>query len=198
MVHVMEKGSYLSTILRSEKTVFSSKDIAMLWRDSNRNVVASRLNYFLKKGQLYRIRRGFFAKDKNYNHFELAGRIFLPSYISFETVLGQAGVTFQFYSQIFVAAYLSREIICEEQKYSFRKIKDNILSNQAGVENRGSYSEASPERAFLDVLYINKDYHFDNLDVLNWEKVFEILPIYENKRMEKKVSEFHKYFLEEQ
>jgi len=54
---------------------------------------------------------------------------------------------------------------------------------------------ATPERAFLDVLYLNKDYYFDNLSGLNWEKVFEILPVYEgNKRMERRVKEQYKEF----
>ncbi|MFA5421154.1 MAG: hypothetical protein WC280_04010, partial [Patescibacteria group bacterium] len=53
---------------------------------------------------------------------------------------------------------------------------------------------ATKERAFLDRIYISKDYYFDYLDILNWDKVFEILPIYRNKRVDKKVQEyFRKY-----
>jgi hypothetical protein len=32
------------------------------------------------------------------------------------------------------------------------------------------------------------------LDVLDWDKVFEILPIYRNKRMDKKVQEYFKHY----
>ena len=39
-----------------------------------------------------------------------------------------------------------------------------------------------------------EDYHFDNLDSLDWDKVFEILPIYHNKRMEKKVREYFEHY----
>ena len=60
---------------------------------------------------------------------------------------------------------------------------------------KDNYFIAVPERAFLDIVYLNKDYHFDNLSVLNWNKVFEILAIYGgNKRMEKKVKEYYKNF----
>ena len=48
---------------------------------------------------------------------------------------------------------------------------------------------ASKERAFLDIMYINKDYYFDNLIGIDWDKVFKILPIYNNKRMTKKIKE---------
>jgi len=189
----MEKGDYISTILRSKKTVFSFKDIALLWGDSG-NAARVRVNYYFKNGDLYRIRQGLYAKDKNYDKYELAAKIYTPSYISFETVLGKAGITFQYYGQIFVASYLAREITVDGQTYSFRKIKDIVLTNKAGLENKGEYLTASKERAFLDTIYINKDYHFDNLSPLDWDKVFEILSIYENKRMAKRVKEFFEHF----
>jgi len=190
----MDKGQYLSAILRCGKTVFSFGDIAMIWGESGL-VARVRLNYYVKSGELFRIRRGIYAKDKNYDKLELASRIFTPAYVSFETVLGKEGVTFQHYSQIFAASYLTREISCDNQKYSFRKMKKTILSNSVGVENKSNCAIAVKERAFLDILYINKDYHFDNLSPLDWNKVFEILPIYGNKRMDKKVKEIHKNFI---
>ncbi|MFH1610794.1 MAG: hypothetical protein ABIA91_02780 [Patescibacteria group bacterium] len=189
----MKKGKYISTILRSKKTVFSFKDIVMLWGDSS-DAVRVRINYHIKDGGLYHIRKGFYAKDEKYNRLELATRIFTPAYVSFETVLGQEGLTFQYYGQIFVASYLSREIKCDGQTYSFRKIKDEILINKIGLKNEGEYLTASKERAFLDVMYINKDYYFDNLSPLDWDKVFEILPIYNNKRMTKKVQDIFEHY----
>lgn len=182
----MKKGNYILAILRSKKTVFSFKDIVLLWGDSG-NVARVRINYYVKKGDLYRIHRGFYARDKNYDRFELATKIYTPAYVSFETVLGQAGITFQYYSQIFIASYLSREIVVDGQIYSYRKIKNSILTNGVGLEHKENYSIATPERAFLDVFYLKKDYYFDNLSSLNWDKVFEILPFYNNQRMVKKV-----------
>ena len=120
----MKKGLYLSTILRSPKTVFSYDDFAMLWGEPASDAVRVRLNYYASHGDLHRIRRGLFAKDQNYNRLELATRIFTPSYVSFETVLSREGVIFQFYSQVFVASYLTREITIDDQLYSFRKIRN--------------------------------------------------------------------------
>ncbi len=58
-----------------------------------------------------------------------------------------------------------------------------------------TYSIASPERAFLDILYRTKQYHFDNLEPLDWVKVYELLPIYgENKSMRKRVDMYHTSF----
>lgn len=190
----MEKANILN-ILRTNKTVFSFKDILLNSKEKKPALARRRINYYVKKGELYSIRRGLYAKDKNYDKFELATRIFTPSYISFETVLGKAGVTFQYYSQIFVVSYLTREITTDGQKYSFRKIKDSVLTNNAGLKHEENYSIATPERAFLDVIYLRKDYHFDNLSSLNWDKVYEILPIYGgNKEMAKRVDKYHKSF----
>ena len=192
----MHKGNYLTTILRSPKTVFTNQDIAMLWGEPSSDAVRVRLNYYVKQGNLYRLRRGLYAKDKNYNKLELATRIFTPSYVSFETVLSREGVIFQFYSQIFVASYLTREITIDDQLYSFRKIRNSLLTNSIGVELKDESSLATKERAFLDTLYLNTDYHFDNIDGADWEKVFEILSIYGNKRMDKKVKELYQHVLD--
>lgn len=181
----------LSDILRSPKAVFTFKDVSILWEDPDRKSVISGINYYVRRGQIYRVRRGIYAKDENYNKDELATRIYTPSYISFETVLGRAGINFQVSNQIFLASYLTRDIIADNQIYSFRKIKDAILVNPSGVEQANETSIASCERAFLDTLYINPNYHFDKLDILDWDRVFEILPIYQNKKMIKIVNKWH-------
>lgn len=188
----MPKGNYLSAILRSSKTVFSTKDIALLWNEPSTATTRVRLNYYVKKGDLYRIRKGLYAKDRNYNMLELATRIFTPSYVSFETVLAKEGLIFQYYDKLFVASYLAREITIDQQTYAYRKIKTAVLINTTGVENVNETSIATKERAFLDILYVNADYQFDNLRSLNWEKVFEILPIYRNQRMGKKVTSIYR------
>lgn len=186
----MKKKDYLSIILRSKKTVFSFKDIVLLWGDSG-SATKTRINYYVKNGDLHHIRRGFYAKDENYDRREFATKIYTPAYVGLETILGQSGINFQYYDKIFAVSYLTREIECDGQKYSFKKIKNSILTNQTGLENKGEYFVASKERSILDILYLNNDYYFDNLSSVDWDKIFEILPIYKNKRMTKKVKEIY-------
>lgn len=188
------KGEYLDVLLRSPKTIFSGKDVALLWGEEREQKVSSRLNKYARSGKLIRLRRGFYAKDKNYNRFELATRIYTPSYISFETILTRTGINFQYYGNIFVASYVTREIEADGQKISFIRMKDYVLSNTVGVEHQNGVAAAIKERAFLDRIYISKDYHFDNLNALNWDKVFEILPVYHNKKMEKRVNDYFKHY----
>lgn len=183
----------ITKLLRSDQTVFSFQDIALLTGENNPALLARRLSHYRTKGELYPLRKGFYAKDKNYNPLELATKIYTPAYISFETVLAKAGIIFQYYRQIFVASYLKREITVQDQTYTFRKIKESVLTDHTGIEIKGKYAIASPERAFLDMIYLMKDYHFDNLRSLSWEKVLAILPIYGgNRRMKKQVESYYR------
>jgi hypothetical protein len=192
------KGEYLESLLRSPKTIFSTKDVVLLWGEQTESAVRVRLNYYVRTGKLIRVHRGFYAKDKNYDRFELATRIYTPSYISFETVLTREGVNFQYYGNIFVASYVNREINADDQKITFVRMKDYVLSNTVGIGHKEGYAIATRERAFLDRIYVSKDYHFDNLANLNWNRVFEILPIYHNKRLERKIKEYFRSFQESQ
>lgn len=188
------KGEYLETLLRSPKTILTTKDIALLWGEEARNAVRVRLSKYAKTGRLIRVCRGVYAKNEDYDRFELATRIYTPSYISFETVLTRSGVNFQYYGNIFVASYITRDIVVGDRTMSFIRIKENVLSDPTGIDHSGAYSIATKERAFLDRVLVSKDYHFDHLDVLDWDKVFELLPIYRNKRMEKKVEEYFSHY----
>ncbi|MEK7123085.1 MAG: hypothetical protein AAB855_04510 [Patescibacteria group bacterium] len=183
----IKKGNYLSAILRSHKTVFSTSDIALIWQEPVDRTAKERLQYYVRTGKLIRLRRGIYAKDSAYDRYELAVHILCPAYVSFESVLGAAGVTFQYSSAIFIASYTTREIVCDGQTYSFRKIKDTALVNPKGIDQTRHYSIATPERAFLDTVYKSDAYHFDNLGSLNWDRIRAILPIYESTRMEKRV-----------
>lgn len=183
----MNKGNYLAAILKTDKTVFTFKDIALLWQEPVSQATKVRINYYVKKGELIKLRRGIYAKTRNYSKLELATRVFTPSYVSFESVLAREGLIFQIYEKIFVASYVSREITIDKQVYAFRRIKFAVLTNSLGVLHGGGTSIAGKERAFLDTMYANADYHFDNLQSLDWEKIFEMLPIYSNMRMEKRV-----------
>lgn len=185
MKNIPIKGEYLEILLRSKQTVFSTKDIALLWNESNNRIVTNRLKDYVKRGKIIRIHKGLYSKDNDYDRLELATRIYTPSYISFETVLTKNGVNFQYYSNIFVASYVNREIIVDNQKITFIRMKDYVLSNNIEIEYINNYPIATPERAFLDRLYISKDYHFDNLSNIDINKILKIVSIYNNKKLEK-------------
>lgn len=179
-------------IYKLPNTVFTTKDVAIRFGETDLNIIKARLNYYVRTKRLIALRRGVFAKDKDYDKFELATKIYTPAYISLETVLQREGMIFQYYRTIFVVSYLSREIVVDGTTYLYRKIKDRVLTNLAGIETKDRYFIASRERAFLDVLYLYGSYHFDNLGPLNWDLCFQILPIYENKALGRRLNRLFK------
>lgn len=190
--------NFFKELLQTNQTVFSFKDLLIKYRGIQVKTLKSKLHYYLKNNDLYHIRRGLYAKNEKYDRFELATKILTPAYISFESVLSSAGIIFQYSSHIFIASYQTRTLVCDGQTYVFKTIQPTILTNSAGIESRQNYSIACPERAFLDIVYRHKEYHFDNLEPLDWKKVYEILPIYgEHKAMKNRVDQYYKFFKNE-
>lgn len=188
--------NFLTIIYGSRQSVFTSMEIAILIGEKNADKLKSKLAYYVKTGKLIRLRRGIFSKNDSYDKNELAVRIFTPAYVGFETVLLKEGVIFQYNESIFVASYLSRKLKFEENKFTYRKLKNEILINQKGLINKGTYFEATKERAFLDMLYLFGSYYFDNLGGINWNICYEIIPIYGNKALEKKLKNYQKKYAE--
>jgi hypothetical protein len=153
-------------IFNTSESVFDLKDLAFLLWENNYNNLKSRMAYYVKKWYLKRIRRWIFVK-KNFDKFELACKIYTPSYISFETVLQKEWVIYQYDETIYLASYLSRNITIKdwekEIKICYRKLKDDILYNPIWVEKREFYNIADLKRAVSDMKYLKPDFYFDNL-----------------------------------
>lgn len=174
-------------LYNSSQTVFTLRGIALLIGEEREGVLAKRLNYHVQNGKLLNLRRGIYAKP-GYNPEELAGLLFRPSYLSLEYVLQRAGVVFQYDSQLTSVSYLSRMVEVDGNECQYRRIKGEILIETKGIERHGNVNIATPERAFLDVMYLNSEYYFDNLRPLNRKLVLELLPVYRNKRMAERVN----------
>jgi hypothetical protein len=145
------------------------------------------LNYYVKRGKLLNPRKGFYAKE-DFKVEELACLLFPPTYISLEYVLQRAGIIFQYDSAITNISYLARNIEINNQTIRYHQIKGEILTNTTGINlNKDHINIATPERAFLDILYLKKDFYFDNLNVLNKKTIEKLLPIYNSKTVVKTV-----------
>lgn len=184
----------IAKLYQTPKTVLTGKDLALIWQETNPNNLKAKIAYYVKRGVLIRLTRGVFAKDKNYDPKELATSIYTPSYISFETVLREAGVIFQHYDVIFVAGPWSKTVKIDRTTITFRKLKEIVLFSPNGIENKNHYSIASVERAFLDTIYLSPNYYFDNLRPVNWEKCFDIAPIYHNRQMINRLKTYQKEY----
>ena len=184
----------IAKLYQSPKTILTNKDLSLVWEETNLNNLKAKTAYYVKQGALIRLTRGVFAKNANYNAKELATSIYTPSYISFETVLRESGIIFQHNDTIFVAAPWSVTKKIDKYNFTFRKIKDSVLFSSVGVKNENNYSIATPERAFMDAIYLFPKYYFDNLKSINWEQCAELVKIYDNKQLIKRLKKYQKQY----
>lgn len=171
-------------LLQQPQTVFKVADIAMISGVTDAVSISQRMAYAIRKGLFVSPRKGVYAKP-GYSITELAGCLYTPSYLSMEYVLQQEGVIFQYSSEITMASYLNRRVEVDGKNLVYRKLKNSILTNTLGVQG-GILSVASKERAFLDMLYLNANCHFDNPSVLDKDAISRLLPVYNSPTLTKR------------
>lgn len=187
------KNDILFTIYQSKRTIFRLNEIAMLTGESDFTSLNQRLNYHVRTGKLVNPRKGIYAKH-GYNKEELACAVYSPCYISLEYVLQKHGVIFQYDSRITMVSYLTRNIEIEGQIFQFRKIKEIMLVNTTGIEQKQNHVNiATAERAFLDTLYLSPNFYFDNTQLLNKKMIFELLPCYQSQALTVRVNKILKH-----
>lgn len=186
MVHRKRKDIILS-IYQDDRTVFRLVDVAMLTGETDRYSLGKKLNYYVKTGKLLNPRKGIYTKPA-FDPEELACHIYTPSYVSLEYVLQKNGVIFQYDRQITMVSYLSRSIVTADIVIRYRKIKGELLVINKGLTHPSPHvTMALPERAFLDLLYLDSHFYFDNLRVLNKSLVKTMLPEYRSKALTQRV-----------
>lgn len=190
----MTSYNSIAKLLQTKMTIFSNEDLAIIWQITNRDYLKSKIYRLVKSGQLLRLRSGIFALDKNYDRFELANKLVVPSYIGFETILATEGVIFQYDSKIYSASRQNREIQIDDQQYLYRKIKDSVLLNKIGIKCDGIVCKAGKERALVDILYLQPTFYFDNLNNIDWDLCFDIAQIFQNKSLTRRLNKLKEVY----
>lgn len=181
------QNQLLLDLYKDKASVFTMQKIAMAYGQGlDRNMVKNRMIGYVRKGEILNPRKGIYAKP-GYDENELACLLYSPSYISLEYVLQRSGVIFQYSDEITIVGNLSRSLEIDGKVYRYRKIKGKILIDTSGIIREGNVNIASPERAFLDTLYLDSNYYFDNPSLLDKEKVVSLLPIFSSKTLERRV-----------
>lgn len=174
----IEKNKILNEILRSKNTVFTFKELSLKFPKIKDVNLRKQISYYCNQGDLIRLRRGIYAKDKDFDPYELAGKIYTPSYISFETVLRNEGMIFQNYKTIDIASQVNRVLKIMGIKIKYIKMPDRVLINRSGLIQKNFYTIANKERAFTDILYKNKSYYLDNGNKIDQNIIKEYKKIY--------------------
>jgi hypothetical protein len=179
-------------MIKSGQSVFRSSDLAILWKIQDRDYLKNKIYRLVKAGALQRLRPGLFAWSEDYDPMLAANKLIAPSYVSLQTILAQAGAIFQYDSYIYSIAQSSAEKKIASTRYVYRKIRDLVFFQRKGIHVVDNVTRASPERAFLDWFYLNPSAAVDNLTVFDWDSCLNLLPLYQNKALERRVQQCYK------
>ena len=190
--------------LLNEFTIFSLADIERI--DSNFH--RRRLNEWQDRGYIKKVIRGYYIfSDLELNEnvlFEIANRIYSPSYISFEMALSYYHLIPESVYGITSAStrktYRFKTPIAE---FSYRTIKQKLFFGYELVKYNSKYFRiASVEKAILDYFYVNSDINtksdFASLRIdkdtffkqVNEEKLYALLEKFAQKRLAKRIKTF--------
>ena len=178
----------LEVILSSPRTVFNVQSLRMLTECEDSQKLTKSLHYYVKEGKIHNPRRGIYTKA-TFDEKEMAGSLFRPAYVSLEYVLQRSGIVFQYDDTVTCVSYLNRIVEIDDKAYQFRIINPELWIGMDGIEQQDNILIATPERAFLDMIYLSAgNCYFDNLHPLNKIKVKQLLPFYQSKVLTERVT----------
>jgi len=182
----------ISTLIKSGKTIFTTKELSDLWDLSYDSTKTSTLRK-VKNEELIYLKKGIFALSNNYNKYELACKMTPGSYVSLFTVLKNEGVIFQEFNTIYLIAPRAKNIKIGKINYEYHAIK-NLIFLTEGVLFTDTYSIARIERAILDSFFLfDTDFSDFNINQFNKELFLKLAKLY-NKKVQTKADKFIKFF----
>ncbi len=172
-------GERFSRIAALGEVVFHADDVANLWGIFNKNTLYKTLSRYVADGLIHRVYKGLYAikKPNEIDPFLLGVKaIHAPAYVSCESVLYRLGILNQPPQEITLVSSFSKHFSIASTRYKSRKMRDEFLFNDAGIETKDGVRIASLPRAVADMLYFNPRKYFDAGDsrLIPWDKVKEI------------------------
>jgi hypothetical protein len=164
----------INELIKLDRKIYHSNDLAIIWGIRNKNTLYTGIKRYVQKGILIPIYKGLYSTVpiSQLNPLELGKAIIHRyTYLSTETVLIANGVISQTaYAYTFVSD-IPKKATVGSMSFLFRKLKDEVLHNPIGIENKNGIFTATVERAVADMLYYNPRYHFDIPESVDFEKV---------------------------
>lgn len=188
-------------------TVFSLRDIKAV----ERRFFRARLNEWQDKGYIRKIIKGYYVfSDLELNEnvlFEIANRIYAPSYVSFEMALSYYHlIPESVYGITSASTRRTYRFKTPFAEFLYRSIKPSLFFGYQLVGYNGRcFKMASMEKALLDYLYIHPDIKnasdFESLRInrdsfvgrLEEEKLEEYLARFSQRSLKKRVRAFQEF-----
>lgn len=143
----------------SDQLVFTVSDV----KKFDSHFYYSRLTEWQEKGYIEKVCRGFYIfSDTKLDEaalFAISNRIYNPSYISLESALTYYNfIPEGVFTVTAVTTKQTYELLTDAARFDYRKIRRDIFFGYDVVgEGSRKFKIALPEKALLDMLYLNSD-----------------------------------------
>ncbi len=153
-------GENLREVLPSD--VFTDTEVSSVVQKSA-NAQYGLIKRSIANGDIIPLRRGVYGLGKKYrrqpfNLFELANKIYSPSYVSLESALSYHGwIPEAVYTTTSISAKRSKEFETPVGMFSYSRIpRFNFVGVERVVEGKSIFLMANPTKALIDFIYVNK------------------------------------------
>lgn len=168
--------------MQTKRTVFQYEELHKIFQLPSKKALDQFLFRAKKDGDLFNPTRGIRTLPVFDNH-ELACALKQESYISLESVLYDVGAIFQaYFNTTTCVANQGGSFTIEGKKYTYAKIKNDILHNTLGIKEYDNYRMAMPERALCDYIYLYPSARLDNPQIFSSPaqivRIEKFLPLY--------------------
>lgn len=172
--------------------LFSVLDYQRILGINNYGSARSSISRYLKLGIIQKARKGlYFLDDNPPSEFEIANKLYQPSYISFETALSFYGIIPETIFEITSATpKTTRNFTVNNLKFSYKKIKkDCFVGYQPKKIQNVIILMAEPEKALADLLYFialgkrSFSYERINLQKIKKQKLMNYAKAFNNKKL---------------
>lgn len=140
--------------------VFSAQEVRTIFHKEEN--ILEQISFWVKKGYLTKVKRGLYVLTNRRNEIDpmvLAAKIYRPSYLSMEFALNYYGIIPDIPGTY--TSVTSRKTIFYSNdfgKYSYQKVKKDFFTGYVRKQVNGiAFNLATPEKAILDFIYLNKN-----------------------------------------
>lgn len=144
----------------SEYPIFTASEVKLIFE--NQKNILIQIAFWIKKGYLKRIKEGLYiltSAVRGMSPMIMAGKIYSPSYLSLEFALNYYGIIPDIpgtYTS--VSSKSTKYFKTDFGHFSYQKIKSSFFTGYENrIEKNVSFSIATPEKALMDFLYLNKN-----------------------------------------
>lgn len=190
-----------------EFPVITLADIRMSFPDfDTKNLINWR-----KKGYLVKLRNGYYTfndiKTSENRIFQIANKLYEPSYISLESALGFYGLIPEgVFSIQSVSTRKTNHFTTPTGTFHYHSMKQSLYFGYKliGEEGKHPFRMASPEKAILDFLHLRTDINdYPSIEAVRWNKeelsqlstptLEEYLRLYESPILQKRTDWLYTY-----